>query len=252
MSVTEFMHRATKASRPTSPSGDGPEHHRDITGGGARAAVFGVSDGLVSNVALILGVAGAHPSSPFVVVAGLAGLVGGALSMAMGEYVSMKAQKELFEKEIAIEANEIKKRPDAERRELVQLYRKKGVPQDVAENFAKYIMLDPDLALITHAREELGIDPSSIGSPYQAASSSFVSFAVGAVVPLVPWFFATGLVALYLSIVLGASSAILVGILLARFTGRSVVRTAARQLLLSSFAAAVTFLIGHMIGAASL
>ncbi len=222
--------------------------HRDITGGGARAAVFGVSDGLVSNVALILGVAGAHPSAPFVRVAGLAGLIGGALSMALGEYVSMKAQRELFEKEIALEAHEIKTRPDFERRELVQLYRRKGVPKELAEDFAEHIMGDPELALNTHAREELGIDPSSIGSPIQASSASFVSFGIGAIVPLMPWFFATGTTGVLLTIVLAFISAASIGALLAVFTGRSLFKTMVRQVLLSGIAAGITYLLGHLVG----
>lgn len=249
-SITELAHNNTKASRSAKLSTEavGAEHHRDITGGGARAAVFGVSDGLVSNIALILGVAGAHPSAPFVMVAGLAGLVGGSLSMAMGEYVSMQAQKELFERELRVEAGEIKRRPEAEHRELVQRYRSKGVPQQLAEDFAGYIMQDPVLALHTHAREELGIDPSSIGSPIQAAVSSLFSFAIGAVVPLIPWFFSTGNTAVALSVVLGVVGAFCVGILLARFTGRSWFKTAFRQFLLSGIAASITYLIGHLIG----
>ncbi len=222
--------------------------HRDITGGGARAAVFGVSDGLVSNVALILGVAGAHPSAPFVKVAGLAGLIGGALSMALGEYVSMKAQKELFEKEIALEAHEIKTRPDFERRELVQMYRRKGVPKEVAEDFAEHIMKDPELALNTHAREELGIDPTSIGSPIQASLASFGSFAVGAILPLFPWFFATGTAGIMLTIILAFVGAASVGALLAVFTGRSLLRTIARQVVLSGVAAGITYALGHLVG----
>lgn len=247
-SITEMLHSSSKASPSSHIGGEMAEHHRDITGGGARAAVFGVSDGLVSNVALILGVAGAHPSAPFVRVAGLAGLIGGSLSMALGEYISMKAQRELFEKEIALEASEIERRPDAERRELVQIYRKKGVPRSVAEDFAGYIMKDPDLALVTHAQEELGIDLESIGSPVQAALSSFVSFAIGALVPLIAWFFTTGNQGIYLSVASGAVGAVAVGILLANFTGRSWFKTAFRQLLLSGVAAAVTYFIGHMVG----
>lgn len=247
-SISEYFHRNSKASRVAGYSSDVEVHHRDITGGGARAAIFGVSDGLVSNIALILGVSGAHPSAPFVRLAGLAGLIGGALSMSMGEYVSMKAQKELFEKEIAIEANEIDKRPEAEQRELVQLYRKKGVPKDVAENFVGYIMKDPDLALNTHAREELGIDPASIGSPIQAAVSSLVSFSIGAILPLIPWFFTTGFTGVIYAVFFGAIGSIAVGVLLAQFTGRSVIKTALRQFILSGLAAGITYLAGHLIG----
>jgi len=247
-SITEFMHRSNKASRGENLVGDVGVRHRDITGGGARAAVFGVSDGLVSNVALILGVAGAHPAAPFVKVAGIAGLIGGSLSMALGEYVSMKAQRELFEKEIALEAHELKTRPDFERRELVQLYRRKGVPREVAEDFVEHIMKDPETALDTHAKEELGVDPASIGSPIQASLASFGSFAVGAVLPLLPWFFANGNTGVLFTVFLGFFGAALVGMLLAVFTGRSFVKTVARQVFLSGIAAGITYMLGHLVG----
>ncbi len=248
-SITELMHRnGNKASREVVPAGDVGVRHRDITGGGARAAVFGVSDGLVSNVALILGVAGAHPSAPFVKVAGMAGLIGGALSMALGEYVSMKAQRELFEKEIALEAHEIRTRPEFERRELVQLYRLKGVPRQVAEDFVEHIMKDPETALHTHAREELGVDPTSIGSPIEASLASFGSFGIGAVLPLLPWFFSTGNTGVLFTIILGFLGATSVGVLLAIFTGRSFFKTVFRQVLLSGAAAAITYFLGHLVG----
>ncbi len=248
-SISEFIHRnPSNADRAEILRTDAGVRHRDITGGGARAAVFGVSDGLVSNVALILGVAGAHPTAPFVRVAGLAGLIGGALSMALGEYVSMMAQRELFEKEIALEAHEIKTRPDFERRELVQLYRRKGVPKELAEDFAEHIMKDPELALDTHAREELGVDPSSIGSPIEASLASFFSFAVGAVLPLIPWFFLTGTNGIMFTVLLAALGTVAVGALLAVFTGRSLFKTIFRQVLLSGIAAGITYLLGHLVG----
>lgn len=247
-SITELMHRNGNARRNEILMSDVGIRHRDITGGGARAAVFGVSDGLVSNVALILGVAGAHPAAPFVRVAGIAGLIGGALSMALGEYVSMKAQRELFEKEIALEAHEIKTRPDFEKRELIQLYRRKGIPKEIAEEFVEHIMADPEVALHTHAREELGVDPGSIGSPIEASLASFGSFAVGAILPLLPWFFSTGTTGVLLTIILALIGTASVGVLLALFTGRSLFRTAVRQMFLSGVAAGITYLLGHLIG----
>ncbi|HEX3981510.1 MAG TPA: VIT1/CCC1 transporter family protein, partial [Acidimicrobiales bacterium] len=166
--------------------------HRNLQGGGARAAVFGVSDGLVSNVALILGVAGAHSSAAAVRLAGLAGLVGGAFSMAAGEYVSMRAQSELMERELDVEREAIHHDPEDERRELAAIYRSRGLDHDMAEELSVTMMRDPELALETHAREELGINPAETGKPLQAAAASFVSFAVGAFIPLVPWLFASG------------------------------------------------------------
>jgi VIT1/CCC1 family predicted Fe2+/Mn2+ transporter len=228
-------------------------HHRNVAGGTARAAVFGVSDGLVSNVSLILGVAGAVASTnpSFVRLAGLAGLVAGAFSMAAGEYVSMRAQTELLERELELERREIRRRPENERRELAAIYRSRGVHPSTADELATEMMRDPDLALETHAREELGIDPGSLGSPVGAAVSSFLAFCVGAVVPLIPWFFAKGTVAVVLSVVLGAVAAIVVGALLAQFTGRSPFRSALRQLFIAALAAGVTYAIGRAVGVGS-
>jgi VIT1/CCC1 family predicted Fe2+/Mn2+ transporter len=223
-------------------------HHRNVQGGAARAAVFGISDGLVSNVALILGMAGASPGAGVVRLAGLAGLIGGAVSMAAGEWVSMTAQSELLERELEMEAIELKRRPEHERRELVQIYRSRGIEAETAERLASELMRDPELALETHAREELGIDPKELGSPGGAAISSFLAFAVGAVVPLFPWFFGGGTAATVASIVLGSITALLVGAALARFTGRSVVRSSSRQFVLSAVPAAITYALGSIVG----
>jgi VIT1/CCC1 family predicted Fe2+/Mn2+ transporter len=225
------------------------EHHRDVRGGAARAAVFGVSDGLVTNLSLILGVAGAHPSPGVVRLSGLAGLVAGACSMAAGEYVSMRAQRELFERELDLERVAIRHRPEAERRELARLYESRGLDPETAAQLATAMMADPEVALDTHAREELGIDPSALGSPVQAAGSSFVTFALGALVPLLPWFFARGWPAVAASAALVGLAAVLVGLVLAAFTGRSKLRGALRQLLLSTVSAGVTFAIGSAVGA---
>src|SRR5438270_10343497 len=224
-------------------------HHRDIRGGTARAAVFGVSDGLVSNVSLVLGVAaGSHYAQGPVRLAGLAGLVAGAVSMAIGEYVSMTAQAELFQRELDLERREIRRVPETERRELAHIYRSRGVEPETADELASEMMRDPDLALQTHAREELGIDPNQLGSPNGAAVSSFVSFAIGALVPLLPWFFGSGTAAVVASVVLGLCACAVVGALLARFTGRSVLFSAARQMIIATVAGGVTFLVGSLVG----
>ena len=226
-----------------------PEHHhRDIQGGKARAAVFGVSDGLVSNVSLILGVAGASSTGGFVRLAGLAGLISGAVSMAAGEYVSMQAQRELLERELDIERRELARRPHVEQVELAHIYESRGVDPDTARDLATQMMRDPEMALETHAREELGINPDALGSPVGAAVSSFVAFAVGAVIPLAPWFFRHGNGAVVASIILGAIAALTVGAVLARFTGRSRVVSALRQLGIAAVAAGVTYGIGRAVG----
>ena len=222
--------------------------HRDITGGAARAAVFGVSDGLTTNVALILGVAGAHPAAGVVRLAGMAGLIGGAFSMAAGEWVSMRAQAELLERELAIERRELIRAPDKERRELASIYRGRGIDSETADSMAHQVMADTDLALEVHAREEMGIDPSRLGSPTKAAASSFATFAGGALVPLLPWLVGHGTGAIVASVMLAAVAAAMVGAALARFTGKGVLRTAGRQVLIAAAAAVVTYGIGALVG----
>jgi len=226
-----------------------PEHHhRDLSGGTARAAVFGVSDGLVTNVSLILGVAGAHPAASFVRLAGLAGLVAGAVSMAAGEYVSMTAQRELLERELAIERRELARRPNVEKIELMSIYRARGIDAATARELADVLMRDPETALATHAREELGIHPANLGAPRLAAVTSLLTFAAGAFVPLLPWLFGGGVVAVVLSIVLGVLGAASVGLALARFTDRSPTISALRHVAITAVAATATYAIGTLVG----
>jgi VIT1/CCC1 family predicted Fe2+/Mn2+ transporter len=222
--------------------------HRDLQGGGARAAVFGVSDGLVSNVALILGMAGAHVSPGAVRLAGIAGLIAGSFSMAAGEYVSMRAQSELMLRELDVERQAIRHDPEIERRELAAIYESRGIDSDMADELSSKMMRDPEIALETHAREELGIDPARTGNPLQAAASSFVMFAIGALLPLLPWLFTSGTTATLWSVALGAVGAFTVGAGLAHFTGRSWLWSANRQLLISGIAALVTYSVGHLVG----
>ncbi len=220
--------------------------HRDVTGGGYRAAIFGASDGLLTNVALILGVAGAHPSNGYVTVAGLAGLIAGAFSMAIGEFISMGAQRDALERELRVEAQEIKERPEAERVELAQLYEKRGVPHELANEVAGYLMRDPNVALEVHAREEIGVTSDTMGSPWQAAIASFLSFATGAFVPLVAWFFVSGASAVLISIGLSLLATIAVGAVVARMSGRSTLIGVLRQLMLYALAAGITYGVGRL------
>ncbi len=226
--------------------------HRNVQGGAARAAVFGISDGLVSNVGLILGVAAASPESQTVLVAGAAGLLAGAFSMAAGEYVSVKAQAELVERELAIERISIRESPEAEVNELASIYRSRGVPADTAKELAQSIMVDPQVALEVHAREELGVDPDSVGNPVEAAASSFVAFGVGAILPLLPWLFIESTAAILLSLLVGLSVAAGVGLTIAYFTERSKIRTTLRQVLLAAVTCGVTWVIGSAVGSAVL
>jgi len=230
------------------PSAHPEHHHRDVQGGSARAAVFGVSDGLVSNMGLILGVAGADPAPAVVRLAGLAGLISGAISMAAGEYNSMRVQSELLQRELAVEAVELRRRPDLETAELAGIYEQRGLGPAQARQVAEAMMSDPDTALEAHAREELGIDPNQLGSPRDAAVSSFLAFSLGASVPLVPWFVAAGTVAIVASLVLGVIAAVVVGAVVARSTGRPTGRGIVRQVLFTVIPAAITFAIGRALG----
>ena len=226
-------------------------NHRDVQGGAARAAIFGVSDGLVSNVALILGVAAASGSdagSSSVMIAGVSGLLAGAASMAAGEYVSMKAQNELIERELRIERESLANNPSGELRELQAIYANRGLDREQALELATAVHEDPEVALEVHAREELGVNPDDIGDPIGAASSSFVAFGVGAILPLIPWFLAEGVAAMVASVIVGLAAAALVGVLLARFTERSPLRTAMRQVTWAAGACAITFAIGTLLG----
>ncbi len=225
-----------------------PHHHRDIRGGGARAAIFGVSDGLVTNLSLVLGIAGASPGGGFVRLAGVAGLVAGSFSMAAGEYISMSAQRELLERELEVERRALQRSPEGETNELRGMYVKRGIDPSVAKDMADQVMSDPQLALETHAREELGIDTEALGSPVQAALASFLSFALGAFIPLAPWLVTSGTAALVASVLLGVLAAIAVGAILAAYTERSYVRSALRQLIITMVAAGVTYGIGRAVG----
>jgi VIT1/CCC1 family predicted Fe2+/Mn2+ transporter len=223
-------------------------HHRNLSGGAARAAVFGVQDGLVTNVALILGVAGADPGQGFVRLAGVASLIAGAVSMAAGEYNSMQVQRELMERELELERQALHRFPAVETVELAQIYQSKGMEADQARQMAEQMMRDPERALEVHALEELGISPEALGLPLSAATSSFAAFSLGALVPLVPWFFIGAGGAIATSIVLAAVAALVVGVAIARTTDRRVPRAVLRQLAFTLLPAAMTFLIGNVVG----
>lgn len=224
-------------------------HHRQISGGWFRAAIFGISDGLVTNVSLILGFAGANPGHSVIRLAGLAGLVAGGFSMGSGEYLSMRAQKELLESEIEMERKALVENPVEEQQELRQLFIDRGIEEELADRLSIDLMRDPDLALRTHTREELGIDPSATGSPWMAALSSFWAFVVGAFIPLVPWLWSTSGNQVYWSITLAGIGAAVVGGAIGWFTRRGIWRSAARQLVIAALASAVTFGVGRLVGA---
>lgn len=222
--------------------------HRTDKSGSLRAAVFGASDGLVSNTALVMGFAGSGQPQGTVLLAGVAGLLAGAFSMAAGEYVSVASQKDIFRREIAMEAAELREKPLEEQRELELIYRAKGLDKDTARQAAERIMADPEVALDTLAREELGLDPGDLGSPVKVAASSFAAFAVGAVVPVIPYLITGGTTALILAVIFASLALLLVGGVVGRLSGLGITKAALRQFAVGAGAAAVTFVLGSLVG----
>ncbi|MGP3981362.1 VIT1/CCC1 transporter family protein [Streptomyces sp. KR80] len=222
--------------------------HRDVSGGWLRPAVFGAMDGLVSNLALITGVAGGAVSPQTIVITGLAGLAAGAFSMAAGEYTSVASQRELVLAELEVERRELRRHPKDEQRELAALYESRGVEPSLARQVAEQLSRDPEQALEIHAREELGIDPSDLPSPAVAAVSSFGSFALGALLPVLPYLL--GATALWPAVLLALLGLFSCGAAVASVTARTWWYSGLRQLILGGAAAAVTFGLGALFGTA--
>jgi VIT1/CCC1 family predicted Fe2+/Mn2+ transporter len=220
--------------------------HRDIAGGWLRPAVFGAMDGLVSNFALIAGVAGSDATAKTIAVTGLAGLAGGAFSMAAGEYTSVASQSELAKAEVEIERRELVRAPEAEMRELAEIYVARGLDEDLAFEVARQLSRDPELALEVHAREELGVDPHDLPSPWVAAGSSFLFFAVGALLPLLPYLL--GATALWPALILTGIGLFVAGAVVSKVTARPWWFGGVRQLLLGAAAGGLTYLLGMAIG----
>ena len=226
------------------------EQHRTVgEGGSLRAAGFGVNDGLVSNAGLILGVAGAGASSATILLAGVAGLLAGAFSMAAGEYVSMRSQREMYEYQIALEKAELDAYPEEEAEELALIYEARGVPLESARRHAAQLIADPANALDTLTREELGLNPEDLGSPWGAAIASFVAFAIGGAVPLVPFAVAPAPYALVASVASATAGLFLAGAATSLFTGRAAFFGGARMLGIGAAAGLVTYSIGALLGA---
>ena len=223
--------------------------HRSDRSGALRAGVFGVSDGLVSNTALVMGFAGSGTSRTVTLLAGIAGLLAGSFSMAAGEYISMSSQREMYEREISLEQAELEEKPEEEHAELVLIYRAKGLSKPEAEQLADRIMADRSVALDTLAREELGLDPDELGSPWGAAFSSLFAFAIGAFVVIIPYLAGSGKAALLTAIVLAVAALFGVGASIGALNGRGVLRSGLRQVIAGVIAAAVTFGVGHLIAA---
>jgi VIT1/CCC1 family predicted Fe2+/Mn2+ transporter len=245
---THSMHGHTSHD----PGGEMGKRHRGMgSGSNLRAAVFGVNDGLISNASLIMGMAGATSAmagNQLILLSGVAGLIAGAFSMAAGEYVSVRSQREMFEYQIGLEQEELDHYPEEEAEELALIYQARGLPRDDAVRLATQLSADPARALDTLAREELGLNPDDLGSPWGAALFSFSAFALGAVVPLLPFLFVSGARSLIVAIALTAAALFAVGATLSLFTGRNAWWSGVRMLGIGCAAGAVTYVIGKMLG----
>lgn len=223
--------------------------HRTAGGNALRAAVLGASDGLLSNFNLVMGVAGAQMSNNSILLTGFAGLLAGAISMALGEWISVQSSRELYQKQISIEKDEIAAHPEEEGSELALIYQARGLDEQSAHSLADKIISNPKTALDTLVRDELGVNPKELGgSAWEAAITSFLLFAGGAVVPVIPYTFLSGMIAIIASAILSAIALFLVGSAITLFTGRSVLYSGARQVAFGLASAAIVFLIGHLIG----
>ena len=223
--------------------------HKASGGNALRAAVLGANDGLVSILSLTMGVAGATNSRPDILIAGLAGVLAGAGSMALGEWLSVQSSRELYEHQIKIEAEEIAENPEEEQEELALIYQSKGLPEDRAREMAAHIMADKTNILDTLAREELGIDPEELGgSAYEAAFTSFFLFAFGALFPMLPYFFWSGTTAIIISLIVSAAGLFIIGAAITLMTGRSVWFSGTRQVIVGVAAALLTYGVGKLIG----
>jgi VIT1/CCC1 family predicted Fe2+/Mn2+ transporter len=233
--------RSDRMGPPASP-------HETRTAGVLRPVVFGANDGLVSNLALIMGVAGAAPDPSVIVLAGIAGLLAGAFSMAVGEYVSVAAQREMLGAQVALQRRQLETVPEQERAILIGIFRDKGFSEEEASSVADTVFADPQLALDTMVREEIGLDMKSIGSPMVAAIGSFIAFVSGAIIPVIPYLLTTGSAAFVASLVLGLVSLFILGVAISRLTGRFWLFSGVRQVTLGGVAAAVTYVVGAAIG----
>ncbi|MGE0601800.1 MAG: VIT1/CCC1 transporter family protein [Dehalococcoidia bacterium] len=223
--------------------------HSATSGNALRAAVLGANDGLVSNLLLVMGVAGAAPGRSFVLLAGVGGLLAGAISMALGEWISVRSSAEAFARQVSIEREELEANPEEEAEELFLIYRAKGLNEEEARRMANRIIGNHDIALDTLTREELGMSESEAGNAWVAGGTSFSTFAVGAVLPILPWLFIGGSAGIAVSAVLSAAGLFLTGAITTLFTGRSILFSGARMVLFGAAGAVLSFVVGGLIGA---
>lgn len=222
-------------------------HSKIKSGSNLRAAIFGINDGLVSNASLVFAMVGASSDNKTIILTGVSGLLAGSFSMAAGEYISVKSQTELFENQIKIEKEELEEFPEEEAKELALIYQAKGIDKETAEAISNSLVKDPVKALETLAREELGLNPFELGSALQAATSSFISFAIGAIIPIFPYLILSNVNAIKVSFSLSIGSLFMIGVIISYLTGKSPLFNGIRMSLLGLIAGSVTYLIGHLI-----
>ena len=245
--LTGAIRRLRQRVEPFDPHARHPEPTGNFKSGAFRAAIFGANDGLVSNLSLIMGVTAAGASNRVILLAGIAGLLAGAFSMGAGEYISMRVQREVFERLLQFEAHELATTPEMELHELAEIFRRRGLSPELAASVAEDLSRDPDVALETHAREELGLDPQEgLGSPWGAALASFATFCVGALVPLLPFLVAEGGAAALASALLSGVALFGVGGAASSLTARPLLFAGLRQLVIGAAAAAVTYGVGSL------
>lgn len=223
-------------------------HSKIKSGSNLRAAIFGINDGLVSNASLVFAMVGASSNNKVIILTGLSGLLAGSFSMAAGEYISVKSQTELFENQIKIERDELSEFPEEEAKELSLIYQAKGIDKLTADSIAQALVKDPEKALDTLAREELGLNPFELGSASQAALSSFLSFSLGAIIPIFPYLIFANLNAIKISFALSMGSLFCIGVIISFLNGKSAMMNGLRMCLLGLLAGGVTYLIGYLIG----
>lgn len=246
--MSVYLKSAPGHTMPQSLEEVGQRHKSMSSGNNMRAAVFGVNDGLVSNASLLMGMVGSHADNKVIIIAGIAGLLAGAFSMGAGEYVSVRSQREMLEYQIGLEEKELALYPEEETEELALIYEARGLSKAEAKRVAKTLMSNPQSALDTLAREELGLDPNELVSPYGAAFFSFISFTIGAALPLLPFLFSHHPYTLPLTIGITGLSLFSVGAILSLYTGRNALKSGIRMLLIGAAAGSITYLIGHLLG----
>lgn len=246
------LYRFSKVDHHRDSDKDEKIHSKIKSGSNFRAAIFGINDGLVSNASLVFAMVGAGSENRTIIIAGVSGLLAGSFSMATGEYISVKSQTELYENQIDIERSELKEFPEEEAKELSLIYQAKGIDKITADKISESLINEPEKALDTLVREELGLNPGELGSALGASVSSYLSFSLGAIIPILPYLFLKSTSALYSSIMISSVSLFLIGMIISFLTGKSALKNGFRMCGLGWLAGTITYIIGYFLGASGI